>query len=39
MEENNKSMLIYIKEVKEKEELINKEKEELNNLQNKLKQK
>ena len=38
MEENNRSMLIYIKEIKEKEELINKEKEELNNLQNKLKQ-
>ena len=29
MEENNKSMLIYIKEVKEKEEILKKEKEEL----------
>ena len=38
MEENNKSMLLYIKEIKEKEELINKEKEELKNLQKKLEQ-
>ena len=29
MEENNKSMLIYIKEIKEKEEILKKEKEEL----------
>ena len=29
MEENNKNMLIYIKEVKEKEEILKKEKEEL----------
>ena len=38
MEENNKSMLIYIKEVKEKEELLNKEKEELKITKEKLKQ-
>ena len=29
MEENNKSLLIYIKEIKEKEEILKKEKEEL----------
>ena len=38
MEENNKSLLIYIKEVKEKEELLNKEKEELKITKEKLKQ-
>ena len=38
MEDNNKNLLIYIKEVKEKEELLNKEKEELKITKEKLKQ-
>ena len=38
IEENNKSYLIYIKEVKEKEELLKKEKEELKVYKEKLKQ-
>jgi len=38
MEDNNKSLLLYIKEVKEKEELLNKEKEELKITKEKLKQ-